>query len=94
VDFQSLRHALELIGRDPEVRLMRIKNRFDRSYDAHKSAGYRDVSLILQIVSEKACYLGLEYHCCELQLHIDTLYESKTDGGHKRYVQWRNMRCE
>jgi len=94
LDVQSLCDALKLISRDSDVRLLRIKNRFDRSYDDSKSAGYRDVSLVMQFVTKEAYHLGVEGHCCELQLHIEKLYRSKTDGGHKRYVQWRNMRSE
>jgi len=93
-DLEMLRKALELIATDPEVEVLRLKNRFDRDYDSSRSAGYRDACLILRLVNDETRHMGVEGHCCELQLHVHKLFSAKTDGGHARYVKWRNMRCE
>eukprot|EP00282_Hemiselmis_andersenii_P006361 CAMPEP_0114125082 /NCGR_PEP_ID=MMETSP0043_2-20121206/9114_1 /TAXON_ID=464988 /ORGANISM="Hemiselmis andersenii, Strain CCMP644" /LENGTH=242 /DNA_ID=CAMNT_0001217991 /DNA_START=68 /DNA_END=793 /DNA_ORIENTATION=- len=60
--------CLEAILLDPEVVVLRIKNRLDKSYDSSLSAGYRDVALNVRIVSEEAIELALDTHVCEVQL--------------------------
>jgi len=91
---KELHDGLQLIACDADIDVLRVKNRFHRGYDASLSAGYRDVCLILRLVSDQAVCAGLGGHCFEVQLHIVSLYKAKTDGGHARYIQWRNMRSE
>merc|ERR1712137_281603 len=85
--YQSLagiRLGLEKIAE--RVDIVRLKNRFDPSYDADQTAGYRDVSLLFQVIvgsSERR-------HICECQLQHQEIYRRKTRGGHARYKSFRN----
>jgi len=84
--FQSvaaLRACLELILKESDVR--RLKNRFDPAYNAASSAGYRDLSLNIAWPLP-----GGREHVCEVQLHLAPIYALKTEGGHRRYIQFRN----
>ena len=40
-DLESLARCLERIEADPDVEVVRIKNRYYTSYDADETAGYR-----------------------------------------------------
>ena len=81
--------ALEAAGID----IRRIKNRFDRKYDAFVSAGYRDLQLNIRIPGIDLIW--------ELQIHLEAIEEQKTqmrdqdDGsgmtGHQRYVAFRTI---
>jgi len=82
--------ALEAAGID----IRRVKNRFDRKYNAaEKSAGYRDLQLNVCIPGT-----GLIW---ELQIHLEAIEKMKTqmgetdDGtgrtGHQRYVAFRGI---
>jgi len=79
----SLLACFNLIAKDSDIR--RVKNRMDPSYDASLSAGYRDLSLNIAVSLPD----GRE-HLCEIQLHLSTMYAMKTDGGHQRYIAFRN----
>jgi len=52
------------------------------------------VSLNLCITSERTRQLGIEGHVCELQLILARFMDEKTNDGHARYVELRNLRCE
>lgn len=85
--FNSVAEAaqcLRLIAAQDHFKPCRVKNRLDRSFDSKLSAGYRDLSLNLRWDGNGT------WHICELQLQLRALYALKTDGGHKRYVQWRD----
>ena len=60
--------CLKAIGSDPDVVLTRVKNRYDLSFDAAASAGYRNLAVNLRVVTEETKALGLETHVCEVQL--------------------------
>ena len=60
--------CLRAIGDDPDVELLRIKNRLDPGYDSKSSAGYRDVGMNLRLLGTQARELGVEAHVCEVQL--------------------------
>ena len=52
--FESVREVaacFRTIAADPAVRLLRVKNRLDPSYDPAHTAGYRDVGLNFQVVA-------------------------------------------
>jgi hypothetical protein len=70
----------------PGYRILRIKNRFARGYDARKSAGYRDLSMNLR-------ELGSGF-VVELQFHLDKMIAIKSDEGHQRYVVYRDAMAE
>jgi hypothetical protein len=86
--------AIRALGADPEIQVMRIKNRMSPSYDARLSCGYRDVLLNMCIDLPLTRELGLFKHVCELQLILKSFVRHKTFEGHKRYVEFRNRRCE
>ncbi len=86
--------AIRVLGADPEIQVMRIKNRMSPSYDARQSIGYRDVLLNMCIDLPLTRELGLFKHVCELQLILKSFVRHKTFEGHKRYVEFRNRRCE
>eukprot|EP00929_Paragymnodinium_shiwhaense_P018903 TRINITY_DN13060_c0_g1_i1.p1 TRINITY_DN13060_c0_g1~~TRINITY_DN13060_c0_g1_i1.p1 ORF type:complete len:491 (+),score=30.46 TRINITY_DN13060_c0_g1_i1:102-1574(+) len=69
-----------------EVTIVRLKNRFDPKYDATASAGYRDVSVNLEFRYD----LDRAPHICELQLHHASMFALKSEGGHKRYIEFRD----
>ena len=79
----SLLACFELIAKNSDIR--RVKNRMDPSYDASLSAGYRDLSLNIALPLPDG-----RQHICEVQLHLSTMYAMKTDGGHQRYIAFRN----
>jgi hypothetical protein len=86
--------AIRVLGADSEIQVVRIKNRMSPSYDARLSCGYRDVLLNMCIDLPLTRELGLFKHICELQLVLKSFVHHKTIEGHKRYVEFRNRRCE
>ena len=65
---QDLVRCLGAIGSDPDVVLMRVKNRLDPLYDAKASAGYRDVLVNLRVETAETARLCVAGHVCEVQL--------------------------
>jgi hypothetical protein len=92
--FEDLRGLCEgaraLLG-DPDVRVLRVKNRMDPGWDAGAAGGYRDVLVNLQICTEQTRWLRVDQHVCELQLSLRGLAEVKSDEGHRNYVRFRNQ---
>ncbi len=86
--------AIRVLGADPEIQVVRIKNRMSPSYDARQSIGYRDVLLNMCIDLPLTRELGLFKHVCELQLVLKSFVYHREAEGHKRYVDFRNKRCE
>jgi len=86
--------AIRMLGADPEIQVVRIKNRMSPAYDARLSCGYRDVLLNMCIDVPLTRELGLFKHVCELQLVLKSFVHHKVIEGHKRYVEFRNRRCE
>ena len=78
---------------DPHIRVLRVKNRMARTYNAEPT-GYRDVLLNLTIDTPLTRELGVYKHVCELQLILEPLMLLKSAEGHTRYVEFRNKRCE
>lgn len=75
-----------------EAMVVRLKNRLDPNFNALRDcAGYRDlqVSIAWPLPMPKK---HRAVHVCELQLHLKTLFKLKTDGGHRRYIEFRNLR--
>eukprot|EP00960_Hanusia_phi_P058774 763981-Hanusia_phi.AAC.4 len=84
--------AVRSIKLDKDISVRRIKNRLDPNMDPWSTAGYRDVSTNLCIVSQEAYNLGLEGHVCELLLIPKDMHDIKIESGHRKYVAWRNLR--
>jgi hypothetical protein len=56
--------------------------------------GYRDVAINLRVRSPQAMALSLHWHVAEVQLLLLPFLKVKSDHGHARYVEWRNIRGE
>ncbi|EKX55382.1 hypothetical protein GUITHDRAFT_99165 [Guillardia theta CCMP2712] len=94
-DLKELHACLEMIAEDPDLQVIRVKNRFDRRYDARQTGGYRDVCLNVCLVTDETWRVGVSGHVCELQLALCDYKMRATSGkGHSRYVSYRNLRCE
>eukprot|EP00961_Rhodomonas_salina_P176400 2377616-Rhodomonas_salina.2 len=85
--------AMQTILADPEVVVTSVKNRLSHHYDDTLTAGYRDVNLTLCIRNEATQALLVDMHICEVQLILTDFASIKTAAGHRRYVQYRNMRA-
>jgi len=58
------------------------------------AASYRDVQLAVTVNTAEAKRRGVSQHVAELQLHLSTIFALKSEGGHKSYVEARNMRAD
>ncbi len=76
-DGHAMAECFRTIATDPEVEVVRVKNRFDRSYDSRTSAGYRDIGINLVIQTGETVLLGVDRHVCELQLQLLPFAELK-----------------
>mmetsp|Transcript_23278 Transcript_23278/g.36425 ORF Transcript_23278/g.36425 Transcript_23278/m.36425 type:complete len:112 (+) Transcript_23278:1191-1526(+) len=79
---------------DPQLKVLKVKNRMSKDYDSVWSHGYRDVAVNLQIRSAETMKFRCELHIAELQLIHRGFAEKKTDSGHQRYVVLRNLLSE
>eukprot|EP00929_Paragymnodinium_shiwhaense_P020846 TRINITY_DN13766_c0_g1_i1.p1 TRINITY_DN13766_c0_g1~~TRINITY_DN13766_c0_g1_i1.p1 ORF type:complete len:229 (+),score=20.12 TRINITY_DN13766_c0_g1_i1:34-687(+) len=86
--------VLRRIEDDTDAGIVRIKNRFDPSYDSDVTAGYRCLALNIIIVNQRTRNNSAEKHICELQLGLHKMHELKTDGGHSRFVAFRDSSAE
>mmetsp|Transcript_28580 Transcript_28580/g.71958 ORF Transcript_28580/g.71958 Transcript_28580/m.71958 type:complete len:448 (-) Transcript_28580:264-1607(-) len=82
---------LALLG-DEDVKVLRVKNRLRESYDSSRTAGYRNVSVNLRLVSETTIACGVDTHVCELQLLLLPFAQLKGSQGHKNYIAYRDVR--
>jgi len=85
---------VQKIRADSSVGILRIKNRLDPVYDSTLSGGYRNLSLNLIVVDVHTRQACVDMHICELQLELRVIHELKTDGGHRRFVAFRDRRAE
>jgi hypothetical protein len=90
-DMTSMMGAL---NNDPEIKVIRVKNRMATAYDSSLTCGYRDVLVNLCLQNDITKYFNINMHICELQLVLKEVVEVRTMNGHNRYVAFRNMRCE
>lgn len=70
---------------DPEVRLLRVKNRLTLDYDESITAGYRDVAFNMALNT----MFGFVF---EVQLILKSFYKLKSDEGHAGYRKYRDLR--
>ena len=90
----DLCHGVKAIQEDPEVFVVRCKNRLDPDCNAAYSAGYRDISLNLRIQNSASASIGVDCHVCEVQLMLKSFALIKNADGHARYMSFRNARGE
>lgn len=87
----DIRVCLQHIQDDPNLQIVRVKNRFDASSDAHRTACYRDVVLVLRVVTPTTQQLGVAGHCCELQLAHREMVRLMTNAEHARYLKYKSV---
>jgi hypothetical protein len=94
----EMKKCLQAILNDRRICVVEVKNRFSVLYDSMQSCGYRDIQLKVTVdrrqFSSDELDMGLHEHVCEVQLHLNAYYRLKNDEGHKRYIEYRNMRAE
>eukprot|EP00283_Hemiselmis_rufescens_P001240 CAMPEP_0173471944 /NCGR_PEP_ID=MMETSP1357-20121228/78650_1 /TAXON_ID=77926 /ORGANISM="Hemiselmis rufescens, Strain PCC563" /LENGTH=319 /DNA_ID=CAMNT_0014440261 /DNA_START=439 /DNA_END=1399 /DNA_ORIENTATION=- len=81
--FKSMEHltnCLGIIATDDQVRVERLKNRLNHSYDSDETGGYRNVCINLKMVNKEAHFLGVELHQCEVQLILEGFANIKDMG--------------
>ena len=76
---QDLVAMLDQLQQDPDVVIVRIKNRLDPAYDTSASA-YRDVMVNLRIENDETMGMNVQHHVAELQLILRAVYERRTEG--------------
>jgi hypothetical protein len=59
--------CLATMRTDPEIQIVRVKNRLDPGYNAAESGGYRDVMVNLKLLGNNVEELGLDGHVCEVE---------------------------
>uniref|UniRef100_A0A7S0VV58 Uncharacterized protein n=1 Tax=Hemiselmis tepida TaxID=464990 RepID=A0A7S0VV58_9CRYP len=90
----DLTRCLQLICEDPDLEVLRVKNRLRRDFDPWSSCGYRNVSLNVRVITDITTKFGVDTHVCEVQLLLRSFALQKTAKSHKRYVQFRDFRGE
>ncbi len=60
--------CLEAMHNDPDVKICRIKNRFDQGLQSEASAGYRNLAVNLRLDTAETRSVAVETHVCEVQL--------------------------
>lgn len=79
------------VTNDPDVSVLRCKNRFHPNYDSRETAGYRDISFNMVLNTREAAALDVLDVVFEVQLLLRAVYELKTDEGHANYRRFRNL---
>mmetsp|Transcript_28598 Transcript_28598/g.44803 ORF Transcript_28598/g.44803 Transcript_28598/m.44803 type:complete len:393 (-) Transcript_28598:835-2013(-) len=90
----DLRMCFDAIHQDPDLIVVRLKNRLDSQYDSWGSLGYRDLAINLKISCDETRRLGVDNHIAELQLIPVEMAQLKGEGSHRRYVEYRNTMAE
>ena len=85
--------CLRAVLADPDLEVVRVKNRFARRYPTAVTAGYRDLSVQVRLAGAAAAGAGgglAAGHICELQLLLVPFARVKGQSGHRRYIDYRN----
>lgn len=82
--------CVKVITSDPDLHLVRIKNRLSPVFNTLGTAGYRDVSMNFRIVNAETMRWGLDTHVCEVQLVPFEIAAVMSDEAHARYVKFRD----
>ena len=80
-EIDDLVGMLRRLHQDPEVVVVRMKNRLDKAYKSTDSAGYRDVMLNVMIQNSETTNLNVGYHVAELQLIPQAVFERRSAGS-------------
>jgi len=85
---EDLQRVLAFVMENADI--YSIKNRFDMSYNGDLTGGYRDLNVQLSFPElEGTDFDGFVF---ELQIHLKDIFRQKSDEGHKRYVNLRNLK--
>mmetsp|Transcript_18739 Transcript_18739/g.29244 ORF Transcript_18739/g.29244 Transcript_18739/m.29244 type:complete len:109 (+) Transcript_18739:1769-2095(+) len=90
----DIEEALLAIEADPDVVVVRVKDRLDPVKSVEDTAGFRCCIINLHVLNYHSVRLGLERHVAEVQLLLRSFAEIKSELGHRRYVAFRNARAE
>eukprot|EP00960_Hanusia_phi_P015978 470913-Hanusia_phi.AAC.4 len=90
-DVQQIITCLRAICNDRDLHVLGIKNSLSTRFDSRKSAGYRHVALYFNILNKETVASQCCRHVCELQLVLSKFYNLKSNEGHRRYIQFRNL---
>mmetsp|Transcript_47463 Transcript_47463/g.74169 ORF Transcript_47463/g.74169 Transcript_47463/m.74169 type:complete len:382 (+) Transcript_47463:1-1146(+) len=90
----DLVRCLQAIEVDPDIHIVRLKNRFDPRMDARETAGFRNICLNVQLSNFDTIRLGLTNHVMEVQLLLSEFAEIRGAAGHQRYITYRDARAE
>jgi len=88
---QDLRTCLVAIAETPHLRIVSMKNRFDARAAVQRTVGYRDVTLVLRVVTELTDAMGVSGHGCELQLALRDLAALISPAQHTRYLAYKDV---
>eukprot|EP00293_Proteomonas_sulcata_P003114 CAMPEP_0184326010 /NCGR_PEP_ID=MMETSP1049-20130417/142337_1 /TAXON_ID=77928 /ORGANISM="Proteomonas sulcata, Strain CCMP704" /LENGTH=364 /DNA_ID=CAMNT_0026648179 /DNA_START=53 /DNA_END=1147 /DNA_ORIENTATION=- len=86
--------AITMMQDDPEIEIIRVKNRLSDDYNSDSSCGYRDVGLNLRIRNATTLRLEIDQHVAEIQLLLQDFAQVKSEEGHARYCAFRTLRAE
>ena len=89
---EDLGESLVLLTDDPEIEVVRVKNRLHASYDAISTAGYRDVLVNGRFKNDTVVRLGVDRHIFEILLILRPFADLKTEEGHRNYKLYRDLR--
>ena len=91
---EGVASCFRLITADPDVLLVRVKNRFTGAAAAGgpmSSAGYRNLAVNLRVDNAEARALGAETHVCEVQLLLINIAAIKV--GFTGIYQYLEISC-
>jgi hypothetical protein len=86
---EELERVAKTVFCDSLVQVIRVKNRFDPNYDSTTTAGYRDISMNLKLTSKDGEHTEQIF---EVQIQLQAFYNLKSDKGHAKYAQFRDLR--
>ena len=92
-DIQDLTSCLRAIEADPDIEVVRVKNRLDSEVSSARSGGYRDVALNMRIKNPTTVHLGVDLHICELQLILKSIARLKVQLTYIQCLGFKIFEC-
>lgn len=83
--------CLQAIHRDSEMEVVSIYNGYDARKGAYKTAGYRDVTVKVRILSKATAFFGVSSHICELQLVHSEMASLANDAHQQRLLKYKDI---
>jgi hypothetical protein len=91
---EDLKACLMTLCDDPEMEVVRVKNRMHHTIDSISTGGYRDVLVNGRFTNEVAVRYGVDRHIFEILLILKPFADLKTAEGHRNYQMFRDLRAE